>query len=33
MNKRVKDKIAISGATGFVGRNLTKYFDLSLIHI
>ena len=27
MNKRVKDKIAISGATGFVGRNLTKYFD------
>ena len=27
MEKHVKNTIAISGATGFVGKNLTKYFD------
>ena len=27
MAEFIKDKIAISGATGFVGKNLTKYLD------
>ena len=27
MSKLLKDRIAITGSTGFVGKNLTKFFD------